>query len=181
MYHGTAENQKSKKKIVEALFLLMKRKSFSEITATDIIRKADVARATYYRNFDKKEDILNEFMEELRRDISLEEHTDNEELFAYENVVNGFEKALNHFLQKKSYVLTLYEKGFGTMIQDTMNRYVEEYAGEMSFRSPNRYLLYFVSGASTNILLQWLSQGAEESPHEIATICANIMSKPIIK
>ena len=52
-------NVEAKNKIVQALFTLLKKKRFSEITVTDLIKEAKVARATYYRNFECKEDIIN--------------------------------------------------------------------------------------------------------------------------
>ena len=51
-------NIRVKTNITEALFALMHEKSFSDITVTELIRKAGVARASYYRNYDSMEDVL---------------------------------------------------------------------------------------------------------------------------
>ena len=63
-------NQKVKNNITNALFELLKEKSISEISITEIIEKAKVARASFYRNYSSKEsvittliqDILNEYL-----------------------------------------------------------------------------------------------------------------------
>ena len=48
------ENIRVKKSITEALLKLMHEKSFSDISITEIIRSAKVARASFYRNYDFK-------------------------------------------------------------------------------------------------------------------------------
>lgn len=47
-------NIRVKSSIVDALFMLMKRKPISEITVTEIIKKAGVARVSFYRNYTSK-------------------------------------------------------------------------------------------------------------------------------
>ena len=51
-------NRQVKLKIARALTKLMDTKAFSDISVTDIITTAGVARASYYRNFHSKEEVL---------------------------------------------------------------------------------------------------------------------------
>ena len=51
-------NRMVKIKISRALIKLMDQMPFSDITVTDIVKTAGVARASYYRNFDSKEEVL---------------------------------------------------------------------------------------------------------------------------
>ena len=44
--------------IVQALFKLMNEYRFEEISVSDLARKAGVGRATFYRYFKRKEDVL---------------------------------------------------------------------------------------------------------------------------
>ena len=44
-------NKIVKDSIAQSIFQLMKRKRFSDITITEIVKKAGVARASFYRNF----------------------------------------------------------------------------------------------------------------------------------
>lgn len=60
----------TKHKIIVAFFQLLEKKHFSEITVTEIVKEAGVARATYYRNFDIKENIVNAYIEELHQALS---------------------------------------------------------------------------------------------------------------
>ena len=59
------ENIRVKKSITEALFKLMHEKSFSDISITEIIRSAKVARASFYRNYDSKENVLLTLIENI--------------------------------------------------------------------------------------------------------------------
>lgn len=181
MSHGSIENAKVKRKITESLFMLLKKKKFSEITVTDIVSTAGVARASYYRNFDCKEAIIEEYMDMIHHEIIPEsELTDDFDIFSYERIITGFERSLTYFLKNKSYILILYKNGFGSLIQEILNRYIEDVAGDMPCDSIERYKLYFIAGAVFNVLVQWLENGAVESPLEIATACADFLSGKIV-
>ena len=51
-------NRLVKLRIARALTKLMEKKNFSDITVTEIVQTAGVARASYYRNFTSKEEVL---------------------------------------------------------------------------------------------------------------------------
>ena len=48
--------------ITEALLLLMKGNSLSEISITEIVERAGVARVSFYRNFSSKEDVIKKHL-----------------------------------------------------------------------------------------------------------------------
>ncbi len=176
MSKAEIENKRVKKQITEALLSLMKQKPFSEITVTDLVTKANVARASYYRNFENKEAVIENVMEQLREELMQDIHYDDDALiFKEENVREGFEKALTSCLVLKSDLLILYHNGFGSLIQNTFNRYMIEFAGNMPSDSIDRYKLYFIAGAVTNVLIEWLDEGAKEAPREVAAICVDYL------
>jgi AcrR family transcriptional regulator len=49
--------------IVEALLSLMKKISYSEIFVSDIIKKSGIARPTFYRHYESKDDVILQFLE----------------------------------------------------------------------------------------------------------------------
>ena len=51
-------NRRVKSSITEALLSLMYQKSFSDISITELIQTANVARTSFYRNYESKEDVL---------------------------------------------------------------------------------------------------------------------------
>lgn len=50
----------------------------------------------------------------------------------------------------------------------------------MSVNSIDRYKLYFISGAVTNVLIEWLDEGAKEPPREIAALCVGYFTGGIL-
>lgn len=58
-------NMRVKSGITVALLNLMHRKNFSDITASELVREAGVARAFFYRNYDSKEDVLLTLIEDV--------------------------------------------------------------------------------------------------------------------
>lgn len=181
MSKASMDNKRVKFQITEGLFSLLRKKAFSEITVTEIVTESRVARASYYRNFDNKEQIIEAYMDCLRDELmSGISYDDDEHIFNQENARIGFEKALIYCLIRKADLLALYHNGFGSLIQQTFNRYIMEFAGNMSIHSVERYKLYFISGAVTNVLIEWLNEGAKEPPKEIAALCVNYFTGGIL-
>ena len=87
MYHkqGNKTAIQSQYMIADALFRLMKRKTFQQITVTEICDEAAVGRKTFYRNFELREDVID-FWLDLRceecREVLLPVPTE-EQLYHY--------------------------------------------------------------------------------------------------
>jgi hypothetical protein len=54
--------ERTKSWIFDALMLLMDEKPYDKITVSDISEKAGIARPTFYRNFDDKDDVIFEYL-----------------------------------------------------------------------------------------------------------------------
>ena len=181
MSKASMDNMRVKNQITEGLFSLLRKKPFSEITVTDIVKESNVARASYYRNFENKEQIIEAAMDSLRDELMSDiSYDDDGHIFNQENARAGFEKALTCCLVKKADLLTLYHNGFGSLIQQTFNRYIMEFAGNMPVNSTERYKLFFIAGAVTNVLIEWLNGGAKEPPREIAALCVDYFTGGIL-
>jgi len=61
MYHKQANKTaiQSQHTIADALFSLMQRKAFQQITVTEICDEAAIGRKTFYRNFEQREDVID--------------------------------------------------------------------------------------------------------------------------
>lgn len=59
------QKEESKEMIEEALFALMQEKSYSKIAVTEIVERAGVARRTFYRLYDGKDDVINSYFNKL--------------------------------------------------------------------------------------------------------------------
>ena len=45
--------------IADAMFRLLKRKPFQQISVTELCQEAAIGRKTFYRNFEKREDVID--------------------------------------------------------------------------------------------------------------------------
>ena len=61
-----------KDRIEKAFLDLMDEKPYPDITVTDIITKADVARVSYYRNYSSIMDIIDSITDKMAEDFSSE-------------------------------------------------------------------------------------------------------------
>lgn len=178
MSRGAQENQRVRAAIVRALFSLMDEKGFSKITVSDIVARAEVARVSYYRNFNSKEEVIEEYIDSLYRGlIASAPQQELSQLPTSRDMLSvRFESSFAFLAGQRRQVLGLYDSGFGTLVLDVMNRHTEEMFGGMPSSSPERYGLYLATGAAFNVLIRWLREGMRETPHELAATCASFVA-----
>ncbi len=181
---NAARNDATRRAIVEALLALLQEKRFSEISVTDIVARAGVARMSYYRNFESKEQVIEAYIDGLHESLlaggaqagagkPLE--ASSPDILESRALVERFTHSLRRMLAERENVLALVRAGFATTLQRMMDGYLEERLGDMPAASVERFGLYFASGALLNVLVQWLEQGARESPEELAACCARLL------
>lgn len=163
-------NLRVKKNITMALFQLMHEKSFSEISITELIGRAKVARVSFYRNYASKEDVLitliDDILERFRDTIDSNEAN----FYTYGNVRRSFE-----FFQKyDDLALDLYRFGYGSIILEKLNRFHEEVAGTMPNNSVEKYKLYMYMGSFFNTAIMWIQNGEKEDIEDITKMFCSV-------
>lgn len=163
-------NLRVKVHITRALLQLLNEKSISDITVTEIIAHAGVARASFYRNYSSKESVITtlitDILEQYREGIQY----DGDNYYTYDNIHRSFE----YFSRFEKQILDLHRFGYGSLILENLNQFHEEIAGTMPQRSIERYKLYMYIGSLYNTGLVWLQSGRKESVDEIADIFYHI-------
>ncbi|MGX8680258.1 MAG: TetR/AcrR family transcriptional regulator [bacterium] len=143
------EHRIAKQSLTEALFLLLNEKPLSEITITELVEKSGVARATYYRNYQSKEDIIFTFvgekLSELFRDYPINRV---EDLFSKEHVsiMQSFFATYRPFLE------VLNKNNMSSMTINFANNYMVEKFGKDNLSSRELFLLYAFVGAEHNVI-----------------------------
>lgn len=163
-------NIRVKTSITKALFSLMHQMSFSEISISEIIRTAGVARVSFYRNYDSKEDVLITLMEDVLEEFRGTVDPNEANYYNYENVYRSFV----YFKRYGSFLLDLYQFGYGSILLEKLNRFHEEMAGTMPNRSIKRYELYIYMGALFNTAMMWIQNGTKESEEDIARMFCRV-------
>lgn len=166
-----------KQKITSSLFSLMHRKSLSDIHITEIIRDAGVARASFYRNYSSREDVLVTLIQDVLEDFRAHISWGQDSFYVYENVLLSF----RYFEQYRSYILDLYHSGFSAVLLEELNHFHESIEGNMPASSIRKYELYLYIGALYNTALIWLLEESAISAEEISAYFFDSISRVLSK
>lgn len=171
------EPKTTRQLIKEAFIHLMTKKPYLEITVSDVVKEAGVARASFYRNFSSVNDVLNDILDKIISGIS-------ESILT---VVSGNdERKWREFLFSLFYRLS--REDFSMLAQCFENAGIllsRINAGiyEMSQRMPSntldeKYTPYGRMGFIVNVMKRWADCGMEDSPEEMVNyIMMSIMPK----
>lgn len=159
-------NNRTKTRIIKALLRLMGEKNFSDITVTDIVGRAKVARASYYRNFSSKEEVIASAGTMIFEDFRQKTVEAGVSILEYESVLRMF----RYFRAYRQPLLTLHEAGFTTLYSRMFDECIESIAGIMPYDDIRRYCLRFYSGSAFSVFVYWLEEGMRETPEEMAEL-----------
>lgn len=166
------ENIRVKNNITDALFSLMAEKSINDIHITELAAKAGVARASFYRNYSSKEDIIITLIRDVLDDYREESDLEHKSVYDYENVLLCFK----YFKKYKKYILDLQRCGYSSLWLDEINNFHVSIEGSMPHNSIEKYGLYMYIGALTNTAINYLTDDNKISPEDIARYFMGIVS-----
>lgn len=159
--------------IADALFRLMKRKTFQQITVTEICEEAAVGRKTFYRNFELREDVID-FWLDLRceecREVLLPVPTE-EQLYHYCIFLKKYMDVLISLYQNGLHPMV--EKKFSVFMPYTMPQWSEDPV-EQEYRSQ-----YIIAGIDA-IIRVWVIRGFQESVEEVVEIVKRSQDRQIL-
>ncbi len=173
--NNAESNAIAKESIEKALILLMEEKDFSEISITDITKRAGVSRVTYYRNYDSKEGILAGYLESVVADFYLTlqdvDAINQTEVLWYAL----FEKMKEHAQEIK----LLLKAGYGDEI---LNSYIKAINYSLKSVKSNPELYYsncYWVGALHSMTKEWILNGMEEPIEQMVMIGTAMMKNGI--
>ena len=140
-----------------------------DITVTEIIQKAQVARISFYRNYESKEAVLAGLVEDALEDFKATADYDLSDCYS----VRHISRSLEYFIKYKDYVLNLHNSGYSGMMLTLFNQFHEITAGSMALKSAERYKLYIFIGALYNTAIVWIREGSPEPINVVAEIIAD--------
>ena len=165
MYHRQANKTalQSQHMIADALFSLMTRKSFQQITVTEICDEAAVGRKTFYRNFELREDVIDFWLDLRCEECQMEllPFPTEEQLFHYCIFLKKHMDALITLYQNGLHPMV--EKKFSVFMPYTMPLWSDDPV-EQEYRSQ-----YIIAGIDA-IIRVWVIRGFQESIEEIVEI-----------
>lgn len=155
-----------KQQITLALLELLKEKAIDEISISELTKKAQVGRVSFYRNYQTKEDILKEESDRLI----------NEWGKLYESNPDSspqtlFPSLFDFYKQHKDFYTILYHAGMSTIIQETIIRTIQ-ITPEME--NIEAYIKSFWAYGIYGWLIEWMKRGMPESGDELYQLFKNM-------
>lgn len=158
------KRKESQEKIEKAFVELIQSKEIHEITVTEIVKKADVNRSTFYANYLDIYDLADHIMARLESDIrniyqeELENHyNSNNYLKIFEHVYNNqiFYKTIFKLNYDKNYKINQYDINQANKYFD--NKYIDY------------HIVFFMNGFNA-MIRKWLDNGCNITPEEMNNI-----------
>ncbi len=140
--------------IEEATIDILKKKELKDITVIEVIKKAGVCRASFYRHYADLEDVLRSYLSSFESYfLSKNKEKKNELLNDTFKKIYEMRSIFEIFLSRKLYT------------------YISEFFYNVTYKSiinlnvlNNRYQPYFFAGASSFVILAWMKNNFEETP-----------------
>lgn len=155
-----------KESLTEALFILMRKKPFEEITITEISKLAGVSRISFYRNFDSKEDLLVKYLFEKSMDefSKYQAQSTQEKLIAMFKSIDHLHEVVDLLYQQNLSHLFLYYLRTVTGAQPEQPN-TQAYAKSMTM------------GICFGALDEWIRRGRQESAEEMVSILQTVLGQ----
>ena len=169
------KNAAVKSAIIQAFFTLARKQKNTDFTITDIIKEAGVARVSYYRNFDSKDDIVGTLIDEALSQYEAIVDYSVDGFYCYWNTMMAFRM----FYEYRDYIIDVLRFGYTQILLSKMNEFHEKMDGDIPAHSIKRVRIYAYMGALMNTALVWIYEGAKESPEEIAQEFCRLAGIPI--
>ena len=155
-----------KREIKDALMELIAEKQYMDITVTDIVTRAGVARASFYRYFNSINDVIdaisNELSEEMLEDISpvllrYDERTWREFLFNHFYRIARRQKQMKRIRFENISVIF-------TRTEDKIQQSASLFSGDTI---QDKYLAVGKMGLINSVTKKWVDTGMQETPEEM--------------
>ncbi|MCT8975243.1 TetR/AcrR family transcriptional regulator [Clostridium sp. CX1] len=178
---------RTKEMIRKALSELIQEKGFNDISITDLTTRANINRGTFYLHYMDKYDLLeqveNEVMQELYEKIKIIDSTDFMNIDAIREpmpfVIKIFEYFKENSMLMKGILGPKGDSKFQAKIKKFMETTIFEKKLIKTFNPenmliPKNYFVSYIISAHLGVLQQWLENGMEESPEEMAAILSKM-------
>lgn len=150
--------------IVQALFILMSSYEYEKISVTDIAEKAGVGRATFYRYFKRKEDIIRYYFEHVTKSFIFEQRIYPR---CKEDYIHIVTKVFTLFKENKETLKLLRKARLEYIYLDYLN---ENFAlmFQSEYEDKGSYEPYLYAGMLFNVSMAWLDDDCREEPDVLA-------------
>ncbi len=169
--------QRTHKLILDALIELTIQKGFANVTVRDITRRAGINRATFYRHYQDKFDLLDRYYQAVYELVDAPESLSPQAGEGdSEKTASGLVRMLEHISANAEFYRAMLGKNGDPAFVEKIRQYVEK---RLRHALPEAILrkgllvdlyLSYMSSGSVGAVLWWLEQGMPYTPEELAAI-----------
>jgi len=173
--------RRTRKLLQRAMLEVASEKGFAHVTVRDITERAMVNRATFYRHYEDKYDLLTHYMEELSKMIESDEgETDygTQLIQSQDTPPPGLVKLLRHMQANADfYRVMLGKQGDPAFCAQTFRNYIEQgyrriLSGQSLKSDPSRppigLTVSYILNAGMGAIVWWLENDQPCSPEQMA-------------
>jgi AcrR family transcriptional regulator len=173
--------RRTRKLLQKALLEAASEKGFAHVTVSDITERAMVNRATFYRHYEDKYDLLTQYMEELSELIEADEgenNLGNQTVQSADSPPPGMVKVLQHIQANADfYRVMLGKQGdpaycaqtFRNFIEQGYRRILSSQASELDpSRPPISLTVSYILSAGIGAIVWWLESDQPYTPEQMA-------------
>ena len=151
-----------KKHVTDAFLSLLAEKNIEDISISELAAAAGVGRASFYRNYEHKEDILKSHLDTLFREWTDEwQKKDGAELSEQVRIM------ISHFEKHRSFYQLLNERGLIYLLKDVM---IGICGPRPEYEKVQAYATAFVAYTLYGWIEVWFQRGMKETADEIAEL-----------
>ncbi|UPK43961.1 MULTISPECIES: TetR/AcrR family transcriptional regulator [Paenibacillus] len=166
--HAQIIKKDTREWITIALLELLKTKKISELTISELVKKAGVSRMAFYRNYENLEQVLIEYYEPKFADIfnKIAHKKSNEQKIT---------DLTNFFLVISNDIKMSIESDYTGLIYQIFKNNITQFYDEL-IPFPNwtgakrNYWIHFMSAGVFEIWMTWIKNGQQETIEEISTL-----------
>lgn len=148
--------------LTKALLALLEKKPLEDITISELVDKAGVGRASFYRNFENKEDILKTYLETLFCEWT-DVYKENSDMQLHEII----HIMISHFEKHRSFYQLLNDRKLTFLFKDII---IGTCGPKPEYDKIQAYSTAFVAYTLYGWIDVWFQRGMVESSDEIAEL-----------
>ncbi len=176
--HSDLRVQRTRNLIVEALVELTIEKGFAAVTVQDIVKRARINRTTFYRHYEDKFDLLDQYAQavyKLADNASDTNSTPGLEAVA-EKMAQGLVKVLEHVRGHAKFFRVMLgpngDPAFTAKIRQFVQKRIRRSLPKALLSDENAADLYlsYVSSGAVGVLAWWLANDMPYAPEQMVTI-----------
>lgn len=157
--------------VIQALFKLMSEYDYKKITVIDIAEKAGIGRATFYRHFKKKEDVIVYYFERYTKQFIYSQRYYQR---CKEDYLKLITEVLTMFKEHKEPFRLIRAAHLEYLYIDYLNgSFINNFKSERP--DMDKYMPYGFSGMLFNISMAWLDDDCAEPPETVAKTVTDII------